>query len=579
MKIGFLRTKKFYFILGGVVIAALIGWNSYKKANTPIAYETAKVERGNLVQTVEATGKIESVTDLSLRFEIPGIVDVIKVTENAAVKTGDLLASLRLSELNAAVAQASANLNQKLAGPSTEDRSYYQAAVDSARSSLEQTKVDTQSSIIAAQAAMETAKNNLKLAEGGENSQIVNNAYDSAIATLQTALAALDSGITQADNILGVDNSLANDSFESYLSINDSSKLSVAKANYLQAKVARDQAKSIVLTLSVGGDRSKIDSAIPLVESALAKNITLLSNVSDVLTATPPVGTFTQTILDGHKTTIDSARTSATTQYTNVIAKKQAVADAKNSYSTYLVAYDKAVKDLANTEASASNLIALKQAAYDQAQASFDSKINPPREIDVAAYRAILASAVASRDKAIIRAPIDGVVTKVNKKKGEYITGAETMIQLLAPHYEVKVDIPETDIAKMKLGDKAQITLDAFGDDIKFGGTVTQIDPASTEVQDVVYYKVTVTLDDTTQSIKPGMTANVVFSTDKRENVLSIPSRAVRSNSAKYVKVLVNAKTGETKDVTVTLGLKADDGKVEILSGLNENDEIILGIK
>jgi len=121
--------------------------------------------------------------------------------------------------------------------------------------------------------------------------------------------------------------------------------------------------------------------------------------------------------------------------------------------------------------------------------------------------------------------------------------------------------------------------LDAFGDDIKFGGTVTQIDPASTEVQDVVYYKVTVTLDDTTQSIKPGMTANVVFSTDKRENVLSIPSRAVRSNSAKYVKVLVNAKTGETKDVTVTLGLKADDGKVEILSGLNENDEIILGIK
>ena len=576
MNLSFLRKKKFYLILVGVILVLLIAWGYYKKANTPVEYETATVERGSLVQTVEVTGKVESVTDLSLRFEVPGTVDMIKIIENTQVKAGDWLANLRLAELNAAVAQASANLNQRLAGPSNEDRSYYQAAVDSAKSSLEQTRLDTQSSINAAEAAMETAKNNLKLAEGGDNSQIVNNAYDSAVATLQTALATIESGLTQADNILGVDNTLANDSFESYLSILDSGKYSDAKMKYALAKVARDQVKPLILALTTGGDRVKIDNALPLTELSLSKNITLLSSVSEVLTATPPVGTLSQTILDGYKTTIDTARTSATTQYTNVIARKQAVADAKNSYSTYLVAFTKAEKDLLNITENANNLIALKQAAYDQALASFDSKVNPPREIDVASYRAALALAVANRDKAIIRAPIDGLVTKVNKKKGEYISAAETMIQLLAPHYEIKVDIPETDIPKLKLNDSAEITLDAFGRDVKFSGKIVNIEPASTEIQDVVYYKVTVTLDDTDKPIKPGMTANVQITSATRENVLSIPYRAVRVNGTKTVRVLEN---NAVKELPVEIGLRADEGKAEILSGLSEGQVVVLNIK
>lgn len=576
MNLSFLRTKKFYLILGGVVLILLISLSYYKKANAPTEYETVKVERSNLMQTVEVTGKIESVTDLSLRFEIPGTVDTIKAIENTQVKAGDWLANLRLAELNAAVAQASANLNQKLAGPSTEDRSYYQAAVDSAQSSLEQTRVDTQSSINAAEAALETAKNNLKLAEGGSNSQIVNSAYDSAVATLQTALGSIDSSITQADNILGVDNTLANDDFESFLSILDSSKLIFAKENYAIAKEARNQVKPLILNLTTGSDRTSIDNALLLVETVLSKNITLLSSVGEVLTATPPVGDLTQTLLDGYKTAIDTARTSVVAQYTNVINRKQAIADAKNSYSTFLVAYTKAEKDLANVKENAYNLIALKQAAYDQAAASFNSKVNPPREIDIAAYRAALASAVANRDKAIIRAPIDGLVTKINKKKGEYISGAETMIQLLSPHYEIKVDIPETDIPKLKLNDGAEITLDAFGKDVKFSGKIVNIEPASTEIQDVVYYKVTVTLDDTDKQIKPGMTANVKITTATRENVLYIPYRAVKVNGQKTVRVLEN---NQPKEIMVDIGLRADDGLAEVLSGLVVGQDVVLSTK
>ena len=319
-----------------------------------------------------------------------------------------------------------------------------------------------------------------------------------------------------------------------------------------------------------------IDAALLLAEDALAKDISLLALVGDVLNFTPPLGALTQTILDGHKTTIDTTRTAVNTQYTNTIAKKQALLDAKNSYSTYLVAYDKAVKDLATAQANAVNSVAYKQAAYDQAQANYDSKINPPREVDVASLRAALSVAVAMRDKAIIRAPIAGVVTKIDKKKGEFITGADTMIQLLAPNYQIEVDIPETDISKLQLNDSAEISLDAFGNDVKFSGKIINMEPASTVIQDVVYYKVTVTLDASDKPIKAGMTANVKITTAKAENVLFVPSRAIKSNGDKKVKVLNN---GEVSEVTVEIGLKADGGKTEILSGLNEGQDVVVNVK
>lgn len=572
---SFFKTKSF-LIVAAVAVVAVVGWRVVAKRNASPQYETVKVERGNLEQTVEATGKIESATDLALKFEIGGIVDAVNVKEGDTVKVGAMLANLRLAELNANVAQATANLNQKLVGLSDADKKYYQAAVDSARSAYEQAKSDASASVTAAQATMDTAKNNLKLAEGGENSQIVVSAYEAAVATLQTALSNVENGLTQADNILGVDNTLGNDSFENYLSVLNSSKLSFANSAYAIARSARDSAKNKITVLTTASDRADIDAAVLLAEDALAKNISLLSAVSDVLNFTPPLGALTQTVLDGYKTTIDTTRTAVNTQYTNIIAKKQALLDAKNSYSTYLVAYNKAVKDFETAKDNAINSVAYKQAAYDQAQANYDSKINPPREVDVAALRAALASAIAGRDKAIIRAPIDGVVTKIEKKKGEYISAADTMIQLLAPNYQIEVDIPETDIAKLEANDQAEITLDAFGNDVKFFGKIINMEPASTVIQDVVYYKVTVTLDATDKPIKPGMTANVKITTDKKENVLSIPNRAIKSNGEKKVKVLNNGKVSE---VEVTVGLKADGGKTEILSGLNEGQEVVVSVK
>jgi RND family efflux transporter MFP subunit len=575
---NFFKSKKFLIIAAVVIVlVALLGYRSYKNANAPISYETVKVERGTIKQTVEATGKIQSADDLSLRFEISGTVETVNVKEGDKVKAGDILMKLKTADLNASVAQASANLNQKLAGATKEDISYYRSAVDLAKASLDQAKADGDHSIAAAELAVDTAKNNLKLVEGGDNSEIVNNAYENAVTVLQSSLSTMDNSLTQADNILGIDNNLANDDIESYLSILDSSKLILANSSYDDAKLSVSSARSAINILNTASAHPAIDDGLNLAVTALGKCISLLAAVKDTLTATSPVGDLTQAILDAKKTTIETARTSAITQYNTAISRRQEVETAKNSYTTYSIAYDKAVKDLANVRDTAASAVAIKEASYRQAQANYDAKINPPREVDVAYLRAALSQALATRDKATLRAPIDGVVTKIFKKKGEFTSMSEAAAEMLSPHYEIEVDIPESDVVKLKLQDSVSTTLDAYGDDVVFTGKVIAIDPASTEVQDVVYYRVKVTLDDTSRDIKSGMTANVTVGTATRENVLYIPGRAVRTNngSGKFVKIL---EAGQPKDMPVKLGLRADDGFVEITEGLNGGEEVIISV-
>ncbi len=521
MNMGIFKLKKFYIILAVVLVGGVVVYGQIKKANKPTEYETVKVGRGDLVQTVEATGKVESQSDLSLRFEVPGVIERINVIAGAKVRAGQVLASLKLSELNAAVAQAQGNLDQKIAGVTQSEKDYYKAVLDQAAADL-------------------------------ENSSIVSSAYEDAVSALQTSLIKLDDGLVQADNILGIDNTSANDEFQALLSVADLNKLNTANSQYLIAKNLVAETKSKVAPLTSASMEVSVDAASAVAISAYQQMNSLLITVGETLNASVTGVSLSQTSLSTKKTTIDTTRTSVNTQLNNLTNAKQAVVDAKVA-------------------------LKIKEALYNQALANYKNKTNPVREVDVAAYRAALSQAIASRNKAIIIAPINGVVTSINKKVGEFTASSEETIRIFIPHYEVKVDIPETDIAKLKINDAVVITLDAFGDEIKFSGQVVNMEPGSTDISDVVYYKVTITINDSEKDIKPGMTANVKISTDFRTSTLSVPLRSVRTNDeGKFVKVL---KDGQSVDVQVKLGIRADNGRVEVLEGLGEGAEVIISTK
>jgi len=199
----------------------------------------------------------------------------------------------------------------------------------------------------------------------------------------------------------------------------------------------------------------------------------------------------------------------------------------------------------------------------------------------VAQANASLTLARANLNDAIIVAPTDGTITKKNFSVGEQSSLTTPTLEMIGKtNLEIKVDIPESDIAKVQIGQEVEITLDAFGPDQIFKGQVVFVDPAETKIQDVVYYKVTVQFSEqTTEGIKPGMTANVTICTAKKDQVLVVPARAVKSqNGDKYVTVLIDAKKNTTEDKTVTVGLKGNEG-IEIVSGLETGEEVVTFIK
>lgn len=246
------------------------------------------------------------------------------------------------------------------------------------------------------------------------------------------------------------------------------------------------------------------------------------------------------------------------------------------SYAAFEAAYEAALATQKQVVEAAQRALADAQAKLTQVQA-------PARSYDIAAAEAAVESARGAvlqaqavlADRTIL-APVDGTITRVNNQVGETTSPASPVLVLLAAgSHEVKVQVPESDIAKLKVGQAADMTIDAFGSSEHFAGHISFIDPASTVISDVVYYEVTVLFDGVDDRIKPGMTANVDVVSAAVKNVLVVPLRAVKygSHNKPYVQLLGQGDTVASQDVT--LGLKGDDGLAEVKTGLSEGQQVI----
>ena len=173
--------------------------------------------------------------------------------------------------------------------------------------------------------------------------------------------------------------------------------------------------------------------------------------------------------------------------------------------------------------------------------------------------------------------PIDGIVIGRSGDVGENVA-MNAPILTVAKQNDLIIfsNVPESDIAKLSVGQKADITLDAFGDADIFTGTVTDIDPAATVIQDVVYYRIKLSFDNLDQRIKAGMTANIDVHTAEKNSVLMIPLRAVQFDGKQATtEVLLDETKGVTEKRNIIIGLSGDDGMTEVLSGLKEGEKVV----
>lgn len=183
----------------------------------------------------------------------------------------------------------------------------------------------------------------------------------------------------------------------------------------------------------------------------------------------------------------------------------------------------------------------------------------------------------AQMKQSVLVSPMTGIISKFDTRVGEVVTLGKVIARVIKPgSYLLESRVPESDIAKITTGMKAQITFDSLTNDDLFEGEVIEIDPAATIVQDVVSYKVQFRLTRGDDRLKEGMTGNIDVETAKRTGVLWVPYRALTKEGTKtYAEVKRGVENFER--VEVTTGLEGDEGTIEVKSGLKEGDEVTIG--
>ncbi|MDQ5955395.1 MAG: hypothetical protein QG621_398 [Patescibacteria group bacterium] len=268
-------------------------------------------------------------------------------------------------------------------------------------------------------------------------------------------------------------------------------------------------------------------------------------------------------------------------------ALNTAVASGATSVSTiasYVATVATARSNINSATASLSSAIATAQAsaaqlAKDQKTLALQLAGSTPQAIaqaqaNVAAARADVAAMEAQIAKTQIIAPFDGVITRMDVRRGEIVSPNTPEISLQGEGvFEIETYIPELSIAAVQVGDFASTTLDAYGADVSFDAQVLRIDPAKTERDGVATYKTTLVFLSRDERIRSGMTANVAIQTTRIPQAMVIPSGAVFTQNGVSAVQILEGKTVRTREVTIA---GAALGNVAVLSGLKEGDQVVL---
>lgn len=395
--------NRYVIAFAGMVLVVAAGFAFRSQQTSAAQYLTAKVERGNLRNTVTATGTLQAVTTVQVGSQASGTISALFADFNSKVKKGQVIAQLDPSTTRAQVDQAKANLAQA------------QASLVQARAGVANSRAgvsDAQAKTLAAKSTVQGEQANVSGAQA--NLAVLKAQSDDALSFLKQQEYLLKSGV-----IAQRDYDMANTAYKAAL------------ARYDQAA-------------------AQVNQAVVSQQSAAGAGV---------------------------------AQSQAQLQ--------QSQAQVQSS-----------------------------QAQVQQAQAQ------------VQQAQAALSLAEINLTHTTIQSPIDGIVVSRDVDVGQTVAAslsAPTLFTIANNLTEMQViaNIDQADIGLVETAKSVQFTVDAFPAD-NFTGQIQQIRINPVNTQNVVTYNVVINVSNPEEKLKPGMTTNLIFTIDERNNVLKVANAALR---------------------------------------------------
>ncbi|HTM68292.1 MAG TPA: efflux RND transporter periplasmic adaptor subunit [Candidatus Binatia bacterium] len=480
---------------------------------------TVAVSRADLHRDIGVTGTVKADVDVALAFERGGLVSAVYAKAGDKVKAGQVLATLgaadlaaQLAQAEAARAMAEARLSAVKRGARTEEVGVQDATLRGATAALDEARSGLVDKL---QDAVAKADDAIR----GKTDQFFT--YPTGL-TPHLSFFVPDQRLTDD---LGLRRQLLGESLQAW----QTAMAAVTPASDLDAAVNDSRAE-------LDAVRGFLDDcAVALDKTTVATNPSLA-----------------QATLDGYKAGVSAARS-------NVLAASAA-----------LTAGGEKVRSAASAVDVAASQKTLKVAA-------------PPAE-DIAGQEAAVRQAAAAVDaaraqlgKVVLRAPVAGVLARQDAKVGATVTPGVPVATVMSDGlFTVEAIVPEADIADVKAGEDATVTLDAYGTGVPFTASVVSIDPVKSTADGITGYKVTLRFRDADERIKSGMIANVAIIAGTRTGALTVSSDAIIARDGEtFVLVASDARGIDARERKVAVGLRGNDGRVEIVDGLAEGELVI----
>jgi len=569
--------------IAGIIILIPIAFGAmWLFKEEPTEYILAVAERGDIQQTVEAVGEVISEKDLQLKFPVTGVVAEVFVKEGDEVTKDQELARLRndalqadVSAANARLASVNADLQELKEGTRPEDIYIAEAEVANKRAAL----AAAQTTFSGAEEKLKTAKKKLDSLQKETETALAGYVSTSqSTASKQLTTARTSSKVV--DDVF-LDNSVR-------ISVDQSQP-----SNYSTFLREKESAENAMQTAAISlpskfADYREALAGLKQVRSAIAMAASSIDYAYRIMASLDLSGALTYSDREAHKATLTTESKNAQSALSATDTAIKELQDAAANYDTLIATEENTLATAQSTKESAMADILTYETALRTQEAELLKKKAGARQTEINAAQADVNQAYAELQRVraqledtILRAPMDGVITKVDMKAGEFtgdIDNYNYAISLLGESpYRVEMYVAEIDIPKVKLSQSGALELDAFPN-LSIPMYVSEIDPIATDKDGVSKYLITLDFTEPPEGLRIGMSGDAEIYTDQRLDVIMIPGRAVQGNNGdEVVRILTDKEKVEER--TVVTGIDGASGDVEVISGIEEGEIIIVLIK